>query len=494
MGHHGRISDVGHPRILTPGNRRKSIIIISNPGTYVTMDGKVEFRDIFKHKGLMIVVGVSALMLLSASAVIVSSYSEADGVQTGDAGGGVQWKWDPSVKTLSFLKVSAGDGRMNNYGPEQSIVYPPWEDYDLLVENIVIGEGVKYLGTFSFDGTARPYISATKMTVPCDMEYGRVSIELLTNLKEIKITGSGPMKDYSSERKDKFECKAPWHASQEKLEKIIFDYGVTSIPVKSFSKYYKHLTTVEFPSTITKIGDYAFYGCVALKDFALPRNLESIGEYAFSYCDVRSLTIPDSVTSIGDYAFSVNEDMTEATLSRSMDGIPDGIFESCYKLKKVNAPAVKTIGEEAFSNCYALQRFEFKEGLTSIGKNAFYYAGLITADLPSTLKQISTGAFGCSKLESVHISSADVKVESAAFFGDVQLKEVAIADGSSVLCKDSFLFSTYIEKLIIGEGVTVEPDAFKMYSFYKDGGRLDWNQLAGHTFEGSGNLVLTAVD
>ena len=39
------------------------------------------------------------------------------------------------------------------------------------------------------------------------------------------------------------------------------------------------------------------------KDYVIPEGIETIGEHAFSYCDIERVTIPASVTSIGETAF-----------------------------------------------------------------------------------------------------------------------------------------------------------------------------------------------
>ena len=38
------------------------------------------------------------------------------------------------------------------------------------------------------------------------------------------------------------------------------------------------------PSTVTSIGDYAFYNCFALTSITIPNSVTSIGDYAFYYC------------------------------------------------------------------------------------------------------------------------------------------------------------------------------------------------------------------
>lgn len=62
-------------------------------------------------------------------------------------------------------------------------------------------------------------------------------------------------------------------------------------------------TNITIPSTVTKIGDSAFYAAL-LYSVTIPEGVTSIEFRAFDFNYLSSVTIPSSVTSIGNYAFN----------------------------------------------------------------------------------------------------------------------------------------------------------------------------------------------
>lgn len=61
---------------------------------------------------------------------------------------------------------------------------------------------------------------------------------------------------------------------------------------------------MSIPSTVTKIGDYAFYNCTDLTSIELPSGVTSLGNNAFQGCtNLSSLTLPSGVKEIGLSAF-----------------------------------------------------------------------------------------------------------------------------------------------------------------------------------------------
>ncbi|MBD5310617.1 MAG: leucine-rich repeat protein [Bacteroides sp.] len=64
---------------------------------------------------------------------------------------------------------------------------------------------------------------------------------------------------------------------------------------------------ISIPSSVTAIGNEAFYNCEALQSVRIPTSVTAIGDYAFYECTaLQSINIPSSVTAIGYEAFPFN--------------------------------------------------------------------------------------------------------------------------------------------------------------------------------------------
>jgi hypothetical protein len=83
--------------------------------------------------------------------------------------------------------------------------------------------------------------------------------------------------------------------------------------------------------------------------------LTYIGEYAFRECEFTSIEIPSSVTYIGDGAFYNSEGLTRVVIPYGITHIGDDAFSDCVGLTKISIPAsVTSIGKEAFAGCKKL--------------------------------------------------------------------------------------------------------------------------------------------
>lgn len=148
---------------------------------------------------------------------------------------------------------------------------------------------------------------------------------------------------------------------------------------------------------VTSIGAHAFGDCFGLRSVTIPGSVTSIGEEAFSYCDLTSVIIPEGVTSIGSGAFR-NCNLRSVTIPRSVTGIGERAFSNCGELDEIDVAegnvnyaseqgmlcnkektelifcpegkedsvtipeSVTSIGEEAFKYCSELAGIDVAEG------------------------------------------------------------------------------------------------------------------------------------
>lgn len=157
-------------------------------------------------------------------------------------------------------------------------------------------------------------------------------------------------------------------ASCEKLKRIVLPLQTTKIEADAFRNC-SSLHTIEVPTLVESIETSA--GCTALTEI----NVQAGNSHYSS---------KDGVLLSGD--------------GKSILWFPMG-KEGEYTLPST----VTTVGDYAFRNC-RIETFHFADGLTSIGKYAFYNSSVKEVSLPSTVKQIPTGLFQkCAYLTTVHL-------------------------------------------------------------------------------------------
>lgn len=146
----------------------------------------------------------------------------------------------------------------------------------------------------------------------------------------------------------------------------VANYNYTNVPtLDNVDCYVGDITIPETISVgdetfaVTTIGNYAFYGCSALKSIGDLPEITTIGAYAFAYCKY--------LQSIGDL------------------------------------PAVTYISNNAFEGCSALKSIGSMPKLMNIGDKAFYYTNICDLFLPEVVTNVNTTAF--SAPTTVHFSS-----------------------------------------------------------------------------------------
>lgn len=280
---------------------------------------------------------------------------------------------------------------------------------------------------------------------------------------------------------------------------LVIREGTTEIGasfLSSYRSYAYYLKSVQLPSTLKRIGGWAFSSASQLTSITLPEGLEEIADRAFSGCTgIESLQLPSTLKVIGDRAFENMKKLTTIVLPDALESIGGAAFAGCKISGDVTIPAnVKQLGNSIFgfkndiwrvkynavnaknvtsdyifgngaerlivgANVRSLPdyMFSYNVGINSnlkkvtfeertddaeliIGKSCFYYASITEIKLPKGKIEIGDGAFKyCNQLKSFSTLGVVTKIEDAAF-EHTKLTEFIVPDGLTYVGDNAFYY------------------------------------------------------
>lgn len=166
----------------------------------------------------------------------------------------------------------------------------------------------------------------------------------------------------------------------------------TNVVGKAMLASCEKLRRIVLPLQTTKIEADAFRNCSSLHTIEVPTLVESIETSA------GCTALTEINVQAGNSHYSSKDGVLLSGDGKNILWFPMG-KEGEYTLPST----VTTVGDYAFRNC-RIETFHFADGLTSIGKYAFYNSSVKEVSLPSTVKQIPTGLFQkCADLTTVHL-------------------------------------------------------------------------------------------
>ena len=170
------------------------------------------------------------------------------------------------------------------------------------LESITIPFGVTSIGARVFSGCSSLESIEIPSSVTSIGDYAFrncSSLESITIPSSVTSIGAGVFSYCSS--------LANISVAAENANYASIDGNLYSKDGKTLIQYACGKTAISFaiPSSVTSIGERAFYDCESLESIAIPMGVTSIGDWAFYGCDsLTSIEILSSVTSIGERAFS----------------------------------------------------------------------------------------------------------------------------------------------------------------------------------------------
>ncbi len=190
-------------------------------------------------------------------------------------------------------------------------------------------------------------------------------------------------------------------------------YTVNSIGRYAFA-YCDALSSVTIPNSIIRVGSYAFFGDTALHTINLPMTGMTIGNCVFNstgwYQDQADGLLIIGNTLVG-YKGTIPSNYSLVVPSYIVN-IAGGISNpSKSNIVSISLPSsVKYIGDYAFYNCN-ITSISFPSSLEGIGEWAFYGNLITSITIPSSVTYLGGAAFGqCGSLATVYYNAINATV------------------------------------------------------------------------------------
>ena len=356
--------------------------------------------------------------------------------------------------TLTVSKSASGNGAMADYEISSQ---RPWHSNTGDITSIVIGSGVTHIGICAFQNCYN-----TSITIPASVEsIGDYAFNSCSNLATVTFAAGSQLTTIGN-------CAFA----------VCDNAGFTSITI---------------PASVTSIGEHAFLFCRNLATVTVYAPSCTLGTDAFGSCNLSHIyvfsdretyyedaenwstysiiisEIPNSgncgatghesdvkyvltgtspnytlnIMKVGttgamaDYNnasvlpwYSNRSAITSVVISDGVTTIGKNAFYGHDHLAAVSiAASVTSIGESAFEYCRALGTVTFvgTSQLKTIGDRAFYNNAMTSIALPATLETIGINAFnGCGKLESITIPATVETIGDYAFVDCGKLESITV--------------------------------------------------------------------
>ena len=190
--------------------------------------------------------------------------------------------------------------------------------------------------------------------------------------------------------------------------------------------------------TITAQGDLAdqaYYRNKGMTEYTIPSTVTRIGEFAFARSGLTSIVIPEGVKEIGYGAFYHCDQLTQIQFPNSLEVIEPEAFSKTgyldnYRKNQASSFPFLIVGNGILLDYAGSDgKIEIPEGVTYIAPDVFKgHTEITSVLLPDSLKTIGEGAFEqCTSLTQVQGGSNVKKIQDRAFAG-CPLETVRIPD------------------------------------------------------------------
>ncbi len=328
--------------------------------------------------------------------------------------------------TGNWFRYGDSDSQHSYYG------YTPWQFSKATLKSVDMYYGAASVGKLAFEGCT----SLESITIPSSVRtigHGAFNVKFYETdgVTELEETASN-LAGYTFKNVDGkwIKLELPLSDADHTIvlgkcgDEVKYKFDLTtgtltiggtgqmydfSIDTSPWFLYRGSILSVYVGSSVTSIGNYAFYDCFALSSVSLPESVCSIGNSTFSNCtSLTTIAIPDPVKSIEESTFEGCLSLFSVFIGSSVSSIEESAFKECSSLASFDVSAenasyssidgvlfdndkttlilfppdkagisyvipdkVKTIAPFAFNCCTGFTSITFPNSITTIELDAF---------------------------------------------------------------------------------------------------------------------------
>lgn len=200
---------------------------------------------------------------------------------------------------------------------------------------------------------------------------------------------------------------------------------VTKLGEEAFA--YQKLVSITLPKSLTTTGINPFLGCSAqvlpgenerfTVEAGAVLDTQTNTMVAYLSCGEESFQVPEGVRVIAPRAFYGHQTLKSVTLPQSVEELGEEAFTECIKLEQIVLPeGLKAIAGQTFMGCVSLKEVKLPSTLLTIGDWAFAKGGLENIVVPEGVTAIGDWAFlRCHNLVGVTLPKSLESLSESAF-------------------------------------------------------------------------------
>ena len=236
----------------------------------------------------------------------------------------------------------------------------------------------------------------------------------------------------------------------DNLNEVEIEYGVESIGDDAFS--YTDIKEIIMPDTIKNLGNGVFIGCDQLEKIVLSQSITSI-PYNFAYdCQsLKQIVIPDNITTIGAFAFSGCTNLEFNTDFSNVKHFDSKAFDNCEKLLEVTINKDADFNTSTFNNCtnLVLNISEDNPIYRKIDDIVYNIRDRVIAFVPFNISgKIELPKYVDDGIELIAISEN-------SFENRKLLKEIVLPNSIVEIYNNAFYNCTGLERIILPDSLTL---------------------------------------